>query len=88
MTKEQAQAELWLKELAPSTALRKWFAHEPARWDAFKHRYYSELDANPQAVEQLVTLAQKGKITLLFSARDTEHNQAIALKEYLLARFH
>ncbi len=88
MTKEQARAGLWLKELAPSTALRKWFAHEPARWDGFKRRYYAELDANPQAVEQLVTLAQKGKITLLFSARDTECNQAVALKEYLLARFH
>jgi uncharacterized protein YeaO (DUF488 family) len=87
MTKEDARAELWLKDLAPSTTLRKWFAHDRSKWDVFKRRYYKELDANPQSIDKLVALAQKGRVTLLFSARDTECNQAVALKEYLLARF-
>lgn len=86
MTKEQAHAELWLKQLAPSTALRKWFAHDRAKWHTFKRRYFSELDANPQVVDQLAALAKKRRLTLLFSARDTEYNQAVALKEYLLSR--
>jgi len=87
MTKERAHADLWLKEVAPSTALRKWFAHDPGRWESFKRRYYAELDANPQNLNTLVTLARKqGRLTLLFSARNTEFNQAVALKEYLQTR--
>lgn len=83
-TKEQVKADLWLKDVAPSTALRKWFNHDRSKWEAFKSRYYAELDANPQAVTRLLEKAAHGRLTLLFSAHDVEYNQAVALKEYLL----
>ncbi|MBZ0155426.1 MAG: DUF488 domain-containing protein [Alphaproteobacteria bacterium] len=86
MTKERAQADLWLKDAAPSTALRKWFGHDRAKWEAFKSRYFSELDAQPEAVTKLLDQAAQGRLTLLFSAHDTEYNQAAALREYLLLR--
>jgi len=86
ISKERLKAVLWLKDVAPSTALRKWFNHDPDRWEAFKERYFAELDENPQASEQLFALLKKGPVTLLFSARDTLHNQAIALKKYLISR--
>jgi uncharacterized protein YeaO (DUF488 family) len=83
MTKEHAAIDLWLKEIAPSAALRKWFAHEAKRWPEFQTRYRAELDANTAAVQQLRDLAAKRKITLLFGAHDTEYNNAVALLEYL-----
>lgn len=83
MTREKAQVDLWLKEAAPSTALRKWFAHDPSKWDEFKARYSSELDADPETVGKILDLASEGPITLLFSSRDTRLNQAVALKEFL-----
>jgi len=86
MTKENLQADLWLKDIAPTGDLRKWFAHDPARWNEFKKRYFSELDEKPKLIKQLCDIAAKGKLTLLYSARDTAHNQAIALKEYLTAK--
>ncbi|HWO42682.1 MAG TPA: DUF488 domain-containing protein [Candidatus Eisenbacteria bacterium] len=86
MTKEQVGAGLWLKEAAPSTKLRKWFGHDRSKWEAFKRRYFSELDAKPQAVAKLRDKAAKGRVTLLFSARDAECNQAVALREYLVSR--
>lgn len=86
MTKEQVQADLWLKDVAPSTALRTWFAHDPSKWGEFKKRYFAELDARRESVTRLLDAAAKGRLTLLFSARDLSHNQAVALKEYLLAR--
>lgn len=86
MTKSQVQADLWLKDVAPSAALRKWFGHDRSRWEAFKHRYFLELDANPDAVRRLLDGAAKGRLTLLFSAKDAECNQAVALTEYLLSR--
>jgi uncharacterized protein YeaO (DUF488 family) len=85
MTKEKLQADLWLKDIAPSDDLRKWFAHDPSRWSEFKKRYWAELDEKPQTVKQLHDLAVKGRLTLLFSARDTACNQAVALKEYVMA---
>jgi uncharacterized protein YeaO (DUF488 family) len=85
MTKERLQADLWLKDAAPSTALRKWFAHDRSRWEVFKNRYFSELNAKPEVVSQLLELVAKGRLTLLFSAKDTQYNQAVALKEYLIA---
>lgn len=84
MTKAQVQADLWLKDVAPSTALRKWFGHDRSKWEAFKSRYFSELDAKPEAVARLLEEAAKGRLTLLFSARDAEYNQAVAAREYLL----
>lgn len=85
MTKEHAHADLWLKEAAPSTELRKWFSHDPAKWKEFKSRYFSELDEHPDAVKALLDKAENKQLTLLFSAQDTEHNQAVALREYLLS---
>lgn len=84
MAKEQVRADLWLKDLAPGTALRKWFGHDRSRWEEFKIRYFAELDARSEAVTSLLNEAAKGPVTLLFSARDAECNQAVALKEYLL----
>lgn len=73
----------WQKEAAPSDALRKWFGHDPARWEAFKQRYEAELDASPEAWQPLLEAARRGPVTLVYGARDTEHNQAVALKAYL-----
>jgi uncharacterized protein YeaO (DUF488 family) len=86
MKKEQLHADLWLKEAAPSTALRKSFCHDPSRWEEFKTAYFVELDAHPEVVDRLLGEAGKGPLTLLFSARDIEYNQAVALREYLLSK--
>ena len=86
MTKENLHADLWLKDIAPSDDLRKWFAHDPSRWSDFKKRYGAELDEKPQLVQQLADRAAAGTLTLLFSARDTACNQAVALKAYLMAK--
>ncbi len=73
----------WLKDVAPSDELRRWFGHEPAKWDEFRRRYFAELDQHPEAVRPLLDKARRGRVTLLYSARDTEHNNAVALKEYV-----
>jgi uncharacterized protein YeaO (DUF488 family) len=83
VSKAEADLTLWLKEIAPTTELRKWFGHDPARWAEFRKRYRAELDANPDAVGKLRALAAKGKLTLLYGAHDTEHNQAVVLADYL-----
>lgn len=83
MTKARLQADQWLKDAAPSTELRKWFGHPPEKWAGFKTRYFKELDSKPETVQVLLDAAKSGTLTLLFSARDTVHNQAVALKEYL-----
>jgi uncharacterized protein YeaO (DUF488 family) len=83
MKKEDAALDAWSKELAPSTALRKWFGHDPARWEGFRHRYASELDAAGEHWRPLLTQASRHRVTLLFGARDEEHNNAVALKSYL-----
>ncbi len=84
MSKERLKADMWLKEAAPSTALRRWFGHERSKWEEFKQRYYSELEAKPEVVARLLEEASKGRLTLLYSAHDAEYNQAVALREYLL----
>ncbi len=76
----------WLKEVAPSDALRRWFGHDPRRWEEFVRRYHAELDARPESWAPLLEAAREGPITLLFSARDAAHNNAVALRAYLLAR--
>lgn len=83
VSKEHAAADLWLKEIGPSTALRKWFNHEPEKWDEFKRRYYAELDANPEPVTQLRDAIKKGPVTLIYSSHNETYNQAVALKAYL-----
>lgn len=74
----------WAKEVAPSTELRRWFAHDPAKWAEFRRRYVAELDARPEAWRPLADAADAGDVTLLYSARDREHNNAVALRDYLL----
>lgn len=86
VSKAEAKIDHWLKEIAPSTALRKWFGHDPARWVEFKRRYFAELDAQDEALDVLRKLARGKTVTLVFGAKDTEHSQATALKEYLERR--
>jgi uncharacterized protein YeaO (DUF488 family) len=81
--KEKLQLAGWLKEVAPSDSLRHWFDHEPARWEEFQTRYAAELKANPKAWEPILQAARDGKVTLLFAAKDADHNNAIALKAFL-----
>lgn len=83
LTKEKAALDLWLKEVAPSTELRKWFSHDPAKWEEFQERYRAELEANTEAIARLRAEIQKGPVTLLYGARDQEHNEALVLKEFL-----
>lgn len=83
VSKADAKIDHWFKDLAPSTALRKWYAHDPARWTEFKRRYFAELDAHAPELEELRKLALDGAVTLVFGAKDAEHSQAAALKEYL-----
>jgi uncharacterized protein YeaO (DUF488 family) len=77
---------IWLKDVAPSTELRKWFDHRAERWQQFRARYAAELDRNSDALARLRVLCARGPVTLLFAARDVEHNQARALADYLQAR--
>lgn len=86
MKKEQVGAELWMKDAAPSTALRQWFGHDRSKWAEFKTRYFTELDGQTEALEFLTQLVKDKPVVLLYSAHDTECNQAVALKEYLLKR--
>jgi uncharacterized protein YeaO (DUF488 family) len=86
MTKAKLKADLWLKDVAPSTALRKWFAHDAKKWPQFKRRYFAELKATPEPLATLRAAAAKQPITLLYSARDELHNQAAALRDYLKQR--
>ena len=86
VSKAEADIDEWVKDLAPSTELRKWFGHDPARWAEFRRRYFQELDQSPEAVATLVERARRGTLTLIYSAKDTEHNQARALAEYLKPR--
>jgi uncharacterized protein YeaO (DUF488 family) len=85
MKKGDVRVDLWLPDVAPSTALRKWFSHDPSKWEEFKRRYFVELDEKKEVIKRLVEIAREGTLTLLFSARDVEHNQAVALRDYLLS---
>jgi uncharacterized protein YeaO (DUF488 family) len=75
----------WLKDVAPSNELRKWFNHDPAKWKTFQSRYFAELDEKPESLVPLFEACKKGPVVLLYGARDKEHNQAVALKKYLEA---
>src|SRR3546814_741136 len=86
LSKEKLGDVAWVRDVAPSDALRKWFGHDPAKWDGFRKRYFAELDANPDGVAALrKAMAPKGRNTLLFGTREEEHNNAVALCEYLRA---
>lgn len=83
MRKEQAAVDRWLRDVAPSSELRKWFGHDPERWPEFKRRYREELSAGPAALYELIDLCRDGPVTLLFGARDRERNQAVVLREVI-----
>jgi uncharacterized protein YeaO (DUF488 family) len=83
--RDELHMAAWLKDVAPSTELRTWFGHEPEKWPEFRRRYAAELDANPEAWRPLADAATAGDVTLLYSSRDREHNNAVALREYLQA---
>lgn len=76
----------WHKEAGPSTELRKWFSHDPEKWPEFERRYFAELDQRPDVWEPILNAAKSGKVTLLYSSHDTEHNNAVALKRFLDAK--
>jgi len=84
MTNEEARVDEWLKEVGPSTALRKWFGHEPRKYPAFKQRYKAELKALPELLAHIRGRAELGRVTLLYGAKDEQHNQALVLREVLL----
>jgi uncharacterized protein YeaO (DUF488 family) len=84
LRKDEAKIDLWLKDIAPSEGLRKWFAHDPTKWNEFKQRYFAELNENRKALEPIYAHVKTGATTLLFGAKDEKHNNAVALKEYLV----
>lgn len=83
LTKERASIDLWLKEIAPSTELRKWFGHDPEKWKEFQKRYHQELKNNESQVSLLREQLKKGTVTLVYGAKDEEHNEALVLTEWL-----
>jgi uncharacterized protein YeaO (DUF488 family) len=84
VTKERAAIDRWMKDISPSTELRKWFGHDPARWDEFRLRYAQEVRKNTVLLDQLRSLARHGPITLVYSAHDEKHNDAVELRELIL----
>ena len=84
--KVNAAIDQWARDIAPSTALRKWFGHDPARWQEFRSRYAAEVYEHPEQLKRLRALARQGPITLVFSAHDEAHNDAVALRGFLLGR--
>jgi uncharacterized protein YeaO (DUF488 family) len=83
LTKEKANVDIWLKDISPSNDLRKWFGHDPAKWPEFKRKYKQELKANAEAFATLREQAKQRTVTLLFGAKDEEHNEAVVLRELL-----
>jgi uncharacterized protein YeaO (DUF488 family) len=83
LTKEQARVDLWLKEIAPSTELRKWFGHDPDKWKRFRGRYETEISHKDDLINMLKRQAGEGTITLIYAARDERHNEALVLKQFL-----
>lgn len=82
LTKEKAKVDVWLKEIAPTTELRKWFNHEPSKWPEFKKRYKTEISNNPEAISALKKHLASGKATILYGAKDEEHNDAVVIKQF------
>src|SRR5215472_6984530 len=84
--KTDLRLDAWLKDVAPSTSLRRWFAHDPKKWPEFRRRYFAELDKHSEAWEPIRAAARRGRVTLIYSSHDTGHNNAVALQEYLRSR--
>lgn len=83
LAKEKLRVDAWLKEVAPTTELRKWFSHDPDKWSRFRARYFRELDAASEAWRPILSAARRGTVTLVYSSHDERHNNAVALREYL-----
>ena len=86
LSKQRAAINQWMKDISPSTKLRQWFGHDPSRWDEFRRRYATEVHQYPELLDQLRSLARKGPITLVYSASDEVHNDAVALRHVILGR--
>jgi uncharacterized protein YeaO (DUF488 family) len=86
LSKAKLRLDAWLKEVGPSTELRQWFSHDPKKWSQFRTRYFRELDAQPESWQPIVSAARRGTVTLVYSSHDEEHNNAVALLEYLQCR--
>ena len=86
LSQKKAKVDIWVKEIAPSTELRRWYGHDPGKWPEFKRRYAAELEANPARVEELVAEVQAGTVTFLYSSKEDRLNNAVALKEYIELR--
>jgi uncharacterized protein YeaO (DUF488 family) len=84
--KDALRLDAWLKDVAPSTKLRQWFGHDPAKWPEFQRRYRAELDRNAGALDPILKAAQRGRVTLIYSSHDQEHNNAVVLKTYIESR--
>lgn len=83
VSKRKLRVDAWLKEVGPSTELRKWFRHDPQKWNEFRRRYFRELDSRSEAWQRIASAARRGSVTLVYSSHDTQHNNAVALQEYL-----
>ena len=88
LSKEKAKVDVWVKEIAPSTELRRWYGHDPNKWTEFKSRYAAELESNPGQVEEILGEIQAGIVTFLYSSKEEQLNNAVALKEYIESIIH
>ena len=84
--KDEVKVDLWLKEIAPSKELRKWFGHDPDKWNEFRKRFFQELDQNKELIDQIISKARESDVILLYGAKDEKHNNAVALNEYIEAK--
>jgi uncharacterized protein YeaO (DUF488 family) len=86
LSKAKLRVDAWLKDVGPSTELRKWFSHDPEKWSRFRARYFRELDSQPNAWRPILSAARRGRVTLVYSSHDEQHNNAVALQDYLRAK--
>jgi uncharacterized protein YeaO (DUF488 family) len=86
LRKNEVKVDLWLKDIAPSKELRKWFGHDPDKWNEFRKRFFQELDQNKELIDQIISKARENDVILLYGAKDETHNNAVALKEYIEAK--
>ncbi len=86
LSKDRAQVDLWLKDVAPSTELRKWFGHDPSRWQEFRRRYHQELRRRPDVLQPLLAALAHGPVTLVYGSREERYNAAVALRDYVAAK--
>ena len=83
LSKKDAHMDIWLKDIAPSTELRKWFSHDPAKWEEFRGRYFKELNKNREAVKELLDITEGSDVTFVYGSKEKEYNSAAALKDYI-----